>query len=396
MSNGDRRLRLLDVIYRLEGHGSENDWIGPHPYEALNSTRLVGPVRRSAFGRQVLMQVVKRSPLDLRPVLGIEPTRNSATMCWVTSAYALGDWLPPDVQDAKLKRALDTLLAMRTAGYEEPCWNYAFDYQSRLFFYPKTTPNTIATSFAGMALLDAFDRTGEERLLDLAEGVADFFLRHVDQTEDAPGARFGYFPGDRSPVHNANTHVCGVLARVYAHRPERDDLRERAALGLEWTVSRQRDDGSWPYGEREDLGWVDSFHTGYVLDALRVCADAGVGEGVEEAWRRGLDFWRAHHIDDDGLPRYYDKSAYPIDNQSGAQAIQTLSIASRHVPDCLEQAWKVFDWSVEHMRRRDGLFYFQRRRHWVNPTPHMGWTEMCMLLGLVHLFAAEAELSAKT
>ena len=285
----DRTLRLLNVIYRLESHGAEHEWVGPHPYEALNATRFVGPVTKSAMGRRVLMQVVKRSPLDLRPVLGIKPTRNSASVAWAMSAYGIGSWLPDEVQDEKLRHAADVLLSMRKPDYEEPCWGYAFDYQSRIFFYPETMPNTIATAFTGMAFLDAFDRTQDEEYLDVAAGVARFFINHVPQTEDPPGARFGYFPGDRSPIHNANTHVGSLLARIARHVPERDDYLARAAASTEWTVARQRDDGSWPYGEREDLDWVDSFHTGYVLDSLQHCAEAGI-DGAHEAWRRGLDY----------------------------------------------------------------------------------------------------------
>jgi len=391
--NGDRRERLLGAIRLLEDHGNRQGWIGPDPYEGLNATRFISLPRRTPLGRRLIMQVVKRSPLDLRPWLGITPSRNAATVAWAVSAYARGaSFLPADLQRQRLGQVTALLASMRLPDWEDACWSYPFDTQSRVFFYAKTDPNTIATSFAGMALLDAYEAIGDERLLELARSTGRFLSANVPQTVDPPGARFGYLVGDESPIHNANTHVCALLARLVAHGSEEylPVIRE----GLTWTLERQRPDGSWPYGEREDLDWVDGFHTGYVLDALRTCADAGVDDRAEPAWRRGLEYWRANLFGADGLPKYYDNEPYPIDTQCGAQGIQTLALAAEHDPSCLEQAWKVFEWMLANMRREDGLFYFQRRRHWVNPIPHMRWTETCMFLALVHLLEAEKRVGA--
>ncbi len=384
----ERTDRLHGVVRLLEDHGNRQGWIGPDPYEGLNATRFISLPRRTPLGRRIVMQVVKRSPLDLRPLLGITPTRNAATVAWAVSAYARESFLPAELQRQRLEQAVALLVSMRLPDWEEACWSYPFDTQSRVFFYAKTDPNTIATSFAGMALIDAYEANGDEQLLELARSTARFLVANVPQTEDPPGARFGYLVGDASPIHNANTHVCALLARLVAHGSE--EYREAIQEGLTWTLERQRPDGSWPYGEREDLDWVDGFHTGYVLDAIRVCADAGVDDRAEPAWNRGLAYWRANLFDDDGLPRYYDNEPYPIDAQCAAQGIQTLALASEHDPSCLEQAWKVFDWTMANMRRDDGLFYFQRRRHWINRVPHMRWAETCMFLALVHLLEAQA------
>jgi hypothetical protein len=377
---------LIDTIRLLEDHGHRHDWIGPDPYEGLNATRFISLARRTPLGRRVVMQVVKRSPLDLRPLLGITPTRNAATVAWALSAYSASPFLDAEVQRDRLLQTARLLASMRLPGWEDACWGNPFDTQSRVFFYGKADPNTIATSFAGMALMDAFEATGEEWLLAMARSSGRFLVSHVPQTVDSPGARFGYLVGDQSPIHNANTHVCALLARLVPHGEE--SYAELVREGLTWTIERQRANGAWPYGEREDLDWVDGFHTGYVLDSLRTCADAGIDERAEESWRRGLAYWRENLFGADGFPKYYDKEPYPVDTQSAAQGIQTLAIASRHLPDCLDQAWQVFRWTMDNMRRSDGLFYFQRRRRWINRIPHMRWTETCMLLALVHLLDA--------
>jgi hypothetical protein len=238
-----------------------------------------------------------------------------------------------------------------------------------------------------MALLDAHAALGENGLLRLAQGVGRFFLGSIPQTETEEGAFFGYLPGDRSPIHNSNMLACAFLARLAASgTDDATALRAAADAGLRYTLARQREDGSWPYGERPSLRWVDNFHTGYVLDSLRWCVDGEVGgAAAEEGWRRGLDFYGRRLFLADGTPKYLASSVYPIDAQCAAQGIQTFALAARHEPQFLERAWQVAEFALQRMRRSDGLFVFQRRRLWTNRLPHVRWVVAPMLLALTCL-----------
>lgn len=377
---GPAPAELVDALRALESWGSLRDWAGSDPYDGLNARRLVTPLKHSRRGRQLLTQLVKRSPADLRPLFGIPSEQSSAAIALVISAYARNGFLPEDEASAKLDRALQLLESLRCKGIEEPCWGYHFDVQTRVFFYSRGAPNTIATSFAGRALLDAYDVTKDGALLRRAEAVGDFFLRHVPQTPSEPGAFFGYLIGDRTPIHNANMLVSALLARL-STRTGREDFARAADAGVAYTLAHQRPDGSWPYGERPQLRWVDNFHTGYVLEALMTCLEAGVPSAEQDALERGLALYRNALFLEDGTPRYTTTSTYPVDIQCVAQAIQTFALAEGHE----DQAWRVFGYAMRRMRRPDGSFAFQRRRLWVNRTPHVRWAEAPMLLALTHL-----------
>jgi hypothetical protein len=71
--------------------------------------------------------------------------------------------------------------------------------------------------------------------------------------------------------------VAALLARL-AGLTGRTDFACAARAAVEYTASRQLPDGAWLYGEQPHLVWIDGFHTGYVLDCLLTCIDAGVGE----------------------------------------------------------------------------------------------------------------------
>jgi hypothetical protein len=383
----ERRERISASLVALETWGREHSWTGSDQYDALNASRAPRPLVRRAIGRRLLIQAVKRSPLDLRPALGIPPGQNAVSLAWAISAYvAAGPFFGAALTRERVQDAVAALERLRSSAHPEPCWGYHFDFQSRVFFYPSSSPNTIATSFAGFALLDAHRLTGDWRLLELAHGAGEFFLHHVPLTADPPGAFFGYLAGDRAPIHNSNLLACALLARLHELTGDRR-MAEAARRGLRWSLSRQRPDGSWPYGERANLAWVDGFHTGYVLEALLRCHWTGLDD-LEAPLRRGLDFYRERLLLPDGTPRYYAHDTYPLDAWSAAQAIQTFALAAELDPSLLDAALASFDFCWRQMRRADGLFLFQRRRLWRNPALHVRGVVAPMMLALAHLLGA--------
>lgn len=384
---GENLSQVLAVSRDLEAWGAQRGWTGSDPYDALNTRMPLRALRFPALGLRAFTQLVKQSPVNLRPLLRIPPGLSAATLAHVIASYARNGFLHASEAETKLAQAIERLDTLRSPGFDERCWGYHFDVQTRFFFYPRTAPNTIATAFAGLALLDAYACTGDDAVLRMAETAGNFFLAHIPQTETSEGAYFGYLVGDRTPIHNANMLACALLARLAA-RLDRPDMDRAARSGVAYTVALQRSDGSWPYSEQPGLGWVDNFHTGYVLDCLATCAAAGIA-GATRAWHRGLHFYRSHLFLPDGTPKYRPDLTYPIDGQCAAQAIQSFSIASRHEPERVADARSVFRFAVRAMRRADGAFCFQRRRRWVNRTPHMRWVQAPMLAALTHLIAAE-------
>jgi predicted glycosyltransferase len=369
----------------LEHWGHSRGWRGSDPYDALNATRLIPQLRRSPLAARILTQTVKRSPLNLRPLLGIASGLSAVTLAHVISAYARNGFLDPEDARAKLHHSIERLAELRCPTFTEPCWGYHFDVQTRVLFYPRTTPNTIATAFAGLGLLDAYELAGVEKALELAIGAGEFFIRHVPQTQTVQGAYFGYLPGDRTPIHNSNMLVCALLARLACLTGSKQ-FGDAARESVEYTITRQRPDGSWPYGEEPHLQWIDGFHTGYVLDCLLACVGSGVGgEGADQAWRLGLRYYVHALIERDGIPTYTPSSRYPIDGQCAAQAIRTLSRVVALEPELATRRWDVFRFAGGRFRRGDGSFAFQRERFWTNRMAHPRWVEAPMLAALTEL-----------
>lgn len=379
-----------EAIGALESWAWSRGWRGSDPYDALNGrrARLVG---RTPLTRRIVIQLARRSPFSLDRLLGVPHGENANTIAHALAAYArIGDDLGIDCR-GRAEWAIERLEALRCAGFEEPCWSYHFDVETRFFFYSAQTPNVIATAFAAHALLDAADRFGSERARALGAGTAAFFLRRIERTPDPDGgvgAYLGYFPGDRTPIHNASLLGASVLARLAAGDEEAAAV---ASAAVRYALDHQRPDGSWPYADDAGGkgGWVDNLHTGYVLDALLRCGTELGEPGAIDGWERGLGYYRARLFDPDGAARNTDRSRYPLDGQYLAQALETLAASSARHPELLSDARRVLDFGLANLRRPDGAFVYQRGARLTNRAPHMRWVQAPMLAALAAYVEAE-------
>ena len=154
--------------------------------------------------------------------------------------------------------------------------------------------------------------------------AADFILEDLSSRDGRGRSCFRYTLVGRDEVHNANLLGASYLCRVARLSGDRKYL-EPALEAARFSVARQHDDGSWAYGEAPTQQWIDNFHTGFNLVALRRIREyAGTAE-FDAAIRKGFDFFKAHFFREDGAPKYYHDAVYPIDIHSAAQSIITLS-----------------------------------------------------------------------
>ena len=89
-----------------------------------------------------------------------------------------------------------------------------------------------------------------------------------ERVPDADSVCISYIPGQISLVHNANTLGASLLARVFG-ATRNSNYGDLARKAFRYTAKYQREDGSWYYGEKQNLHWVDNFHTAYVLDCFK-------------------------------------------------------------------------------------------------------------------------------
>lgn len=396
LESASLRATLLDSIERLVLWLRRNDYQGYDTFDGL-SARFVRPLTlENKFLRTVLQQGVRRFPLNLRPMLGVRKSYSSKAMGFFARGYIRLHACTNDPQWAnEATRALEWLISNKSRGYHGACWGNHFDYQSRGFYLPKGIPTVVWTSLIGHAFLDAYLHFGNEQYLQVAVSACESILHDLMRIPDREGECISYIPGARCLVHNANTLGASLLARTYSLSGH--EYLDAARRAFCYTAQYQRPDGSWWYGEREDMHWVDNFHTAYVLDCFKIYHDATGDNSFEGTLARGYDYWAHTFFLPDGTPKYYNHKVAPLDIQCASQAIDTLVYFGETDAASVSLAAKVAFWTIRNMQDADGHFYYRRYNSWlVNKTPTLHWgqaTMLCSLAGLYRHISEEKTLA---
>ena len=393
-------LDLEKVYERLYSYCKQEDFAGYDPFDGLNSVLFqLTPLKHFAPARLFWLQMVKRSPFDLRWVLSIPKGVNSKGL----ALFALAELSrfratedPQHVENARelADRLLDMKIVGKTSGGEmTAAFGYNFDWQSRSFFAPIGVPAIVPTAFASQAFIEIFYASGDEKYLDAAKHICSFILNGLNRSAETDDAVcFSYTPVDHSIIFNASLLAGESLARVGAITGNAKYL-EMAAKTVRFVIRRQQSNGAWRYGANQKQEWVDNFHTAYILLSLyRISNDiVDLRSETYDAIKNGSAFWLDNFFLDDGTPKYYDKAVYPIDIHSAAVAIAALCELNAVDDRMLPMARKTAEWTIENMLDPRGFFYYQRRKNRIIKTPFMRWGQAWMAYALARLIEREKD-----
>lgn len=383
---------LTSVTLKLLNYCEKNAWAGYEPYDVLNSKLFSLPLFDTKLPRLAFTQFLKRSPFNLRRIFRVPKTRNPKAIGIFMSAFANLFRAGVATEKDYMGEMVEHLVALRSNDAPYWCWGYNFPWQTRTVLVPRWYPNLVCTTFAATGLLDVHDLRPDDRFLEMAVSAAEYLLdRLYWNSGNVHG--FAYpLPDKRGQVVNANLLASALFCRVYKLTGQKKFLQPALDV-IRCSVNAQRDDGSWYYAEASFQHWIDNFHTGFNLSALRAIGRFLGTTEYESSIRRGLEFYRRSFFREDGAVGYYYDRFYPIDTHCVAQSIITLidlkDLDSTNVPI----AEKVFDWAHQHMwDDKDGYFYYRILRSGTIRTSYMRWTQAWMLLALSMLVAEGAEV----
>jgi hypothetical protein len=386
-----------------------DDWIehesfeGWDPHDALNSPFVQALVGGNDFLRVFAVQGLRRCPINLRSLLGVPKQRNPKAFGLFLATYSAKFRSAKHPNYLRLVKFFAQWLNENAIkGLAGPCWGYNFDWPNRGFFAPAGTPTIVNTSFIALSFLDAeplleksvtvasqqergIEAPQHVEALDIARGCCKFILRNLNSYRPSPRELcFSYTPLDRRFVHNASLMGAWLLAAVYARTGE-PELAESAFAATRFTAARQRSDGSWPYGTSPHDQWVDNFHTGFVLVALREIGRLLNTNEFDEPSESGYHFWKERMFLPSSAPKYYPDRTYPIDVHCVAQAILTFVRFSACDSEALRKADRLALWAIKNLQDKKGFFHYQIHRWHRVRIPYMRWGQAWMQLALTKL-----------
>jgi len=369
---------------------ASSDLRGHDPYDALLSPVFSLPILRSnRLLRLGSQQLVLRSPVNLRSLLGVPDQLNPVTIGLYL--HGISDLAAAGVIDAEEARDESRLWTAQLAdlvspGISGPAWGYPFPWEGRRHRMPPNTPTVVATSMVVNGLHRAWAVLGDETAQSLVAESAAFVLNDLPRAAgDDRAFCWAYSPVDRQVVLNATLKGTRILAQaVNAGRSdEGGELLSAAEASARFVVEHQDEEGGWPYAaEGDPRTWRDHYHTGYILECLHAYGELTGDQQFRDSRDLGWQNYRSRFFEG-SLPLYYDDRPGPIDATAAGQALITLTLFGD-----VEFGEKVAASSIESLSSGNGQFAFQRRGRRVTRIHFLRWSTAWMFAGLSALTLA--------
>lgn len=378
-SSGRRGGLAGEQLVAALAYARERDYTGWDLYDG-ESSRLLRtlPVEHKWLNIAV-QQAVRRSPVNIRPLLLVEQRRNFMG----GALFALANFAAAELTGATRYREeglrlAEWLLEQDRDGYRGYCGGHNHPVQGLERRTPVEEPGVVGTAQAVRALLAADDHAEHGRFRERARTAAEFVFEELDYEEVPSGARIKYKPGEGGDTYTLNANALGarLLLDLYAAFGDRR-FRSGARAILGYVAAHQAPEGGWHY--RADPGSshlsMDNFHNGFIVESFlryRELCDQQFADTLD----RALEFYRGL-FDADGGPHWDEQSTYPRDIHASAQGLVVFS----HLGET-DTSRRVLEWAVTELSDGEGRFYHEKRRLFTKRTTLMRWCQAWMACAL--------------
>lgn len=383
---------LLHVCQSALAWACARGYTGYNKHDGLNSPFLRTLSLNNKWLRIAFIQAVMRSPVNIRPLLGVRKVRNPKGIALFARAWLNLFRLTGEEEcRSEAEHLLRWLLENPSTGFPGLSWGYHYPWQDLGFFAPPRFPNRIVTYFVGRALVDAFETLGDKRYLAAAEQAVIFLLTAPKILyEDEARVCLSYVPDANITMAVMDVSaLCGALcAMVGKHTGNEVFLRQAGRL-LRYVVDKQTAAGAWFYTHPPGDSRIthDNYHSGEIVDALREYEVYTGDVSFKPAYQRGLDFYRAHLFTENLRPKWMHDREYPHDIHGYAQGILTFTIAGE-----LERAARIAQSALEDMwDAREARFFYQKHRFYTVRFTLMRWCQAWMTQALSAFLVATKE-----
>lgn len=377
-------MNINQATEKLQHYIEAENYSGHDPYDALNSPLFKLPFFKTnkwvRFGAQ---QLVKRSAINLRPLLFVPKKINPVTLGLCVQGYCNLIKVYPEKKvelETKINSLIYQLERLIPIGYHGACWGYDFDWEARYARVPAYQPTIVATGIISNALFIAFQTTGNKKALELCTSSALFILKDLHRTVESDGAFcFAYSPFDKEKVFNASMKGVRILAQVYSQTKE-ESLKQIAQKAVQYVMKHQRNDGAWIYSQSDAGTWIDNYHTGYILDCLDEYIKQTGDNQYAEHLKNGFEYYRTNFFENNTIPKFYNQKTVPVDCTAAAQSLLSLTRFGE-----IKTATQVAQYMIANMQDDKGYFYFRKYANKTEKISFMRWSNAWMFAGLTEV-----------
>jgi hypothetical protein len=378
---------LLDILNTVYCWSEKQDFRGYNKHDGLNSPILNVLLGWGKWARIFAIQSVMRSPINVRPVLGVKKTYNPKGIAlFCQGSLDLYQCTGNDTYLQQAKAFLELLKQLASPGnWSGICWGYHYPWQDPGFFAPTNTPNAVVSCFVCEAFLDAYKITYDKNYLEIVNSAIQFFLNDLMVLKDTKEELcMAYMPLPMTMRVMDVSILIGAVIVCYSQYAGNSEYLNTANRLVRYVVSRQTDYAAWYYTDPPGDSHIthDNYHTGFILDALSRYMNGTGNYAYQTQYDRGLKFYAKELFNPDGSPRWMNNKNYPHDVHGAAQGIITFA---RHLNNYPEMAENIARWAINHLYNESGRFYYQKTRFFTKRFTLLRWCNAWMYRALASL-----------
>jgi hypothetical protein len=289
---------------------------------------------------------------------------------------------------------LEELKKTRSPGYANYCWGYPFHWVTRNGTLPANTPfiTTLPYAYEAFEYVHRIDQ--DTHWLGIMHSIAEHaWLDIRDIKMDKGGMSCGYGPyDDKGGVVNASAYRAFLLTA--ASLQFSDQRYMKAAEGnLHFVCKAQEPDGSWPYAIDGVRGFVDHFHTCFVLKALAKIQRLTGREDLKFVIEKGISYYIKHLLDDKSLPKPFSVAprltVYRHELYDYAECANLCLLLRDEIPILGNVLEKVVVDLLQRWRKQDGSYRSRKLLLGWDNVPMHRWAQSQIFRSLAMLLYLE-------
>jgi hypothetical protein len=383
---------VRESLLKLVEHIEASNFKGWDPYDTLNS-----PLNLKVLGKWIpilAIQVQKRNPINIRPILGIKKDYNPKGIALFLKAYSL---LYKKTREKEyLEKAnwlFDWLDNNYTIGFSGKCWGYNFCWANPGGSLPAYTPSVVVTSFVIDGIFEYYKVTNNQKAKETIINSAGYIKNDIPITSHKDGISFAYTHLSKDSCYNASLLAAEILSKAdFVSKSSVSNVLVNKAI--DFILSRQKPDGEWWYSYNPETGkernQID-FHQGFILVSLENLNELLIEprKDVNYSIEKGLFYYRNNQFFENGQALWRIPQKWPVDIHNQSQGIITFSRLKEYNVDYLGFATRIAEWTITKMQSSRGYFYYRKTPFFINRIPYMRWSQAWMMLALSELLSNE-------
>ena len=378
---------IENSLNKLIKYIENENYKGYDPYDALNSW--IPFYILGKWGPIIANQLIKRSPINIRQLIGIKKDYNSKGMGLILKAYCnLYRLKNNEIYLEKAKMIFEWLTDNYILSNSGIAWGYNFPWANTAEYVDRRLPTVVATSFVVDGLYSYWKITKDIKAKNAIIGAAQYVKNDIPITRFDEGICFSYHTKSHDICYNASLLSAEILLKANLVTNDIfDNLINEAVL---FVLSKQNNDGSWNYSydiknntERKQI----DFHQGFILTSLNnIYSNTNfLHNELHDAINKGLLFYKEKQFESNGKSLWRYPLKWPVDIHNQSQGIITFSELKFFNTDYLNFANTIAKWTIENMQDKSGYFYFRKYPYLTNKISYMRWGQAWMFLALTEL-----------